>query len=289
MTRTDSVLYTATTVPFDSSGAVDAGGLTEFYRWLDAAGVDGVFPCGTTGEFVALDDDERTLVVARAVEVFGHERVIAHIGAPTLRQALSLMERAKEVGASRFSAITPYFERAHDAALLWYYANLGQACGGQLYAYHFPARTGVDLTPARLGEIVAQAPVMGIKVSGLTAAEVLKYRPTPGFQTFTGNDASYAESVRGGAFGAVSGLSSAFPEAFVAMREALASGDEAAMSRGQADIDDIVRVLQGGNFTLVKKAMDLRGVPAGPVRVALDAPTDEQVTQLRDLIARVTQ
>ena len=289
MTPTDSALYTATTVPFDASGVLDAGGLSEFYRWLDAAGVDGVFPCGTTGEFVALDDDERTLVVGRAVEVFGHERVIAHIGAPTLRHALRLMERAKDVGASRFAAITPYFERAHDAALLGYYATLGEACGGQLYAYHFPARTGVDLPPARLSEIVAQAPLAGIKVSGLTAAEVLAYRPTPEFQTFTGGDASYAEAVRGGAFGAVSGLSSAFPETFVAMRQALAAGDEAAVDRVQADIDEIVRVLQGGNFALLKKAMDLRGVPAGPVRVALDEPTGEQIIELRALVARVSQ
>ena len=284
-----SQLHTAGIVPFTSRGDLDGGALVEYHRWLQANGVDGVFACGTTGEFIGLGDDERTLVIASAVEVFGPARVIAHVGAPTLRQASALLAAARDVGATRFSAITPWFERAHPAALLDYYARLSEACDGQLYVYHFPDRTGVQLTPEALAGIAERVPLLGIKVSGLPAADVLAYQVRPGFEVFTGNDASYAECVRGGAAGAISGLSSAFPEVFVAMRDALAAGDEKAVTDAQAAIDDIVRVVQGANFALVKKALDLRGIPAGPVRVALDQPTPAQVRELRDLIARVAR
>lgn len=289
MAAKDAQLYTASTTPFTDTGDFDPGLADEYHHWLAASGVDGVFAVGTTGEFIALEDDERTAVIASAVRVFGSDRVIAHTGAPSLRQAARLTAAARDVGATRFAAMTPYFEVAHPDALADYYTELDSIGGGQFYGYHFPSRTTVALPPEQVRNITVRAGLAGIKVSGLPADETLAYLDPvdPGFEVFTGNDATFAECVRGGALGAVSGMSAAFPTVFVAMRDALRSGDADAVARAQADVQHVVTACEGVNFALVKKALDLQGVPAGPVRVALDEPSAEQVAVLEDTLDRL--
>lgn len=285
MTHTEPLLYTAATTPFTDSGELDRDHLDEYHAWLKEADVDGVFSVGTTGEFVAMSDDERTETIASAVRVFGPERVIAHIGAPTLRQACTLLDRAGDVGAVRFAAMTPYFEAPTIEGLRRYYEGLSGRCDGRLFAYHFPARTAVAFTGEQLSELFTEVALGGIKVSGLPADKVLSYLPpgAEGFQLFTGGDASFAQCYLGGAVGAVSGLSSAFPEVFVQMRNALAAGDDAAIHAAQGDIDQVVEVLESGNLALVKHAINARGFPAGPVRVALDPVSDAQQARIDGL------
>lgn len=282
-------LYTASITPFLGSGDLDRGLVDEYHRWLESSGVDGVFAVGTTGEFVALEDDERTAVIESAVEVFGTDRVIAHVGAPSLRQASRLARAARDVGATRFSAMTPFFEVAQRDSLVDYYAELNSIGGGQLYGYHFPSRTTVTLTPEQLRELASRAGLVGIKVSGMRVEETLSYLDgaDAGFEVFTGNDVTFAECFLGGAVGAVSGMSAAFPTVFVTLRDALRSGDEDAVTVAQAGVERVVTACEGANFALVKRALDLQGVPVGPCRVALDDPTAEQVAVLEDTLDRL--
>ena len=99
----------ATVTPFRPDGELDTDAVAPLFDRLLDAGVDGVFVNGTTGEFVALDDDERETTVAAALDVFGSGRVIAHIGAADARHAGRLARRAVDLGAQRLAAITPYY------------------------------------------------------------------------------------------------------------------------------------------------------------------------------------
>lgn len=289
MTPTDSLLYTAAITPFTADGDLDVARLDSYHQWLADAGVDGVFSCGTTGEFIAMDDAERLAVISSALKVFGPERVIAHIGAPTLRQGIALAQAARHAGATRFAAMTPWFEPAQSASLLAYYAGLSEVTGGGLYAYHFPARTTATLTPQQLREITAQAGLVGVKVSGLPADALLEYLDPqrPDFEVFTGNDASFIACAQGGAVGAVSGLSSAFPSVYVAAREALRSGDAGRIQTAQQAVEVTVRAVEGGNFALVKQALAMQGHPVGPCRVGLDDPNLAQTAALQQALAEL--
>ena len=108
-------LIPAVPVPFLADGALDEKGLAPLYGFLDDAGVDGVFVSGTTGEFPALDDAERDVVLTEALAVFGPERVYAHVGAASARQAERLAARAVALGATTLAAITPYYLPAGPA------------------------------------------------------------------------------------------------------------------------------------------------------------------------------
>jgi 4-hydroxy-tetrahydrodipicolinate synthase len=269
-------------VPFRADGALDGPGLEPLYGTLEAAGVDGVFVSGTTGEFPALDDAERDVVLAAALAVFGPDRVYAHVGAASAHQAERLAFRAAVLGARNLAAITPYYHPAGPQSLVEYYRRIAAAAeDARLFVYLYPARTTTTVTPGQLAELAAIPAVTGAKISGLPTDRVMEYvRAAPdGFAVFSGNDVEFGAFARAGGTGAVSGVSSAFPRPFVALRDALRRGDETAAAAAQVDVQRAVEAV-GGSVALIKTALALRGLPAGPPRVALDPPTPEQLDRI---------
>jgi 4-hydroxy-tetrahydrodipicolinate synthase len=277
-------------VPFLTDGALDEPGLKPLYASLESEGVDGVFVSGTTGEFPALDDAEREVVLTAALAVFGPERVYAHVGAASARQAERLAARAVANGARNLAAITPYYLPAGPRSLLDYYRRLDAVIGdARLYVYLYRARTTTTVTPAQLAELAAIPSVVGAKISGEPAARVLEYvRAAPsGFAVYSGNDVEFGAVARAGAAGGVSGVSSVFPRPFVALRDALRRGDEAAAAAAQADVERAVEAV-GGNVAHMKAALALRGLPAGPPRVALDPPSPAHCAVIAAAVADLT-
>ncbi len=107
MSAPTATLVSAVPVPPTADGDLDSGGLQPLYRYLAAAGVDGVFTAGTTGESTALDD-ERETVLTEALEVFGPDRLYAHVGAASAWEATRLAARAVAPGARNLAAIAPF-------------------------------------------------------------------------------------------------------------------------------------------------------------------------------------
>jgi 4-hydroxy-tetrahydrodipicolinate synthase len=274
-----TTLLSAVPVPFRADGDLDERGLEPLYRSLAAAGVDGVFVSGTTGEFPALDDVERDVVLTEALAVFGPDRVYAHVGAASVRQAERLAARAVALGARNLAASTPYYLPAGPRSLVEYYRRLDAVVGAaRMFVYLYPARTTTSVTPQQLAELAGIPSVVGAKISGMPTDRVREYvdAAPEGFAVYSGNDREFGAVARAGGAGAVSGVSSAFPRPFVALRDALNRGDEPAAAAAQAGVEQAVAAA-GGNVALIKTALALRGLPAGPPRVALDPPTPEQL------------
>ncbi len=283
-------LIPAVPVPFRADGELDAAGLAPLYRFLDEAGVDGVFVSGTTGEFPALDDAERDRVLTEALAVFGPDRVYAHVGAASARQAERLTARAVALGARNLAAITPYYLPAGPRQLAEYYRRIAAVAGdAHLFVYLYAARTTTTVPPGLLAELAAIPSVVGAKISGEPAERVVEYlRAAPaGFTVYSGNDVEFGAVARAGAAGGVSGVSSAFPRPFVALRDALRAGDEGAAAAAQAEVERAVGAV-GGNVALIKAALALQGLPAGPPRVAVDPPTPAQRDAVTAAVAALT-
>src|SRR5215469_15183405 len=98
------VVFAAVPTPFTADGDVDTGSADRLFRFL-AGVVDGLFVAGTTGEFAALDDDERLALIEAGLDAAGPDRVIAHIGAADSRHAARLAASAVALGATRIAAI----------------------------------------------------------------------------------------------------------------------------------------------------------------------------------------
>jgi Dihydrodipicolinate synthase/N-acetylneuraminate lyase len=286
-----ATLLSAAVVPFETNGDLDVKGQETLLRHLKDTGIPGVFVAGTTGEFTALDDDERAVVLAAALEVYGADAVYAHVGAATARQAERLTTQAVALGARNLAAITPFYLPAGPTALVDYYRRLDAVAGdARIYIYLYAARSGTTVTPDQLAELAKIPSVAGAKISGEPTSVVLQYiQAVPAdFEVYSGNDVEFGDFVRAGGTGAVSGVSSVFPRPFLDLADALRSSDEQAAIAAQDRIKQAVDAVGGADIALLKAGLSLQGLPAGPTRVALDQPTSVQLETLRTAVQDLT-
>jgi hypothetical protein len=100
--------FTALVTPFTSEGELDETAFRRLVRWQILAGIDGLVPCGTTGESPTLSTDERERLIAATVEVTaerasrGRVRVVAGTGTNDTAHSIHLTEAAHEVGVDGF-------------------------------------------------------------------------------------------------------------------------------------------------------------------------------------------
>lgn len=277
------LVLTATPTLFAADESLDLTEIRRHYEWLDAKGVDALFPAGTSGEFPTLSDDERIAILDIALEVFGADRVFIHVGAPSGNRAENIVRRAIAHGARKLAAITPFFQPAPEAEVLAYFERLVQAAdGAQLFAYLFEARTTTHSRPELL-PLLAEIGVAGVKISGESDERVDAFLAAApeGFTVFSGNDIAFGHLVQQGGHGIVSGVSSAFPEPFVALREALVADDTAAYEAWLPQVVAAVESVRAGSLSHLKAGITARGFRGGTVRSAVAGVPDADLGPIR--------
>ena len=224
--RPQERVVSAIPTPFGDDGGLDRSAFLALLAELEPE-VDSVLVAGTTGEFLALSDEERLALVGDALEVFGADRTIAHIGAADQRHVRRLVDATAEQGATRVALLTPYYVPLNQAALLrWFTEAAGHLAGRALYAYLFAERTGITTEAATVGAVLEVDGVAGIKVSGAGAArlkDVVAARRA-GQSVWSGDDANLGGVLHAGGTGVVSGTSAAFPALFGRLRRASTEG-----------------------------------------------------------------
>jgi 4-hydroxy-tetrahydrodipicolinate synthase len=289
MTRRD--IITAVPVAFAPDGSLDLEGSRAILRVVAQSGNEGAFVLGTTGEFPSLSYDERVALTRASVEELqGSMRVIVHVGAPSLFEVLRLIETVRVAGATEIAVITPYYLTASDEGLFEFYRAVSAASEGlDVYVYVFRARTG-NFVSAELMARLAQLPnIVGAKISDEPLSQIAEYRSvvSDDFILYTGSDRDLATAAEVGAQGVVSGISSVLPKPFRALRDAAESGDADRIARAQVDVDDAVDAIKG-DMARMKAAYGLLGVPAGTVRMAIDAPDAEGTAAVEDAVRRLS-
>ncbi|WP_066303135.1 dihydrodipicolinate synthase family protein [Arthrobacter luteolus] len=222
-------IISALPLPFTDDGAVDWSAYEALLARVEPH-VHGVLVAGTTGEFPALDDDERLETFRRAIVAFGADRVIAHIGHASPQQVIRLGHTAQRLGISRMATLNPYYLPADDDAVYGFYQAVTAALPGvDHYVYLFPERTGITVGVAVFERIMQLPGVRGVKLSGAASEELEAYAKclVPGQELYSGNDATLPFVMASGGSGVVSGVSAAFPATFAALARAVdASGAE---------------------------------------------------------------
>ena len=266
-----AVVFSAVPTLFSSDGEVDLGANRTLHKFL-AGLLDGLLVAGTTGEFPALDDDERLALIELALSEAGPDRVIAHVGAPDARHTARLARAAAALGATRIAAITPYYLPARPDELIAHFGRIREAVADlELYAYIFPERTGLRVPPPVFAAVASAAGLAGAKLSGSAADDLASYvAAAPGLRLFSGDDSNPAGTMRAGGAGLISGRSSAYPEVYAALTDALVSDDLEAAAQHQRTLDRIVAL--GVSVGRLKYALQVRGLGGTTARMTVDPP-----------------
>jgi 4-hydroxy-tetrahydrodipicolinate synthase len=139
------------------TGAVDEAALRDLVEWEIHSGVDGIVPCGSTGESATLTHDEHEQVIKIVVDqVRRRVPVIAGTGSNATAEAIRLTAFAREVRADGALLISPYYNKPTQDGIYQHYKAVANAVDLPIIVYNIPGRTGSNIAPetfARLSEI----------------------------------------------------------------------------------------------------------------------------------------
>ena len=250
-------IVSALPIPFSADGAVQWDTFDALLTRVEPH-VHAALVAGTTGEFPALDDDERQEAFRRACLVLGADRVIAHIGHASQHQVVRLGRAAATLGITRMATLTPYYLPADDAAVIEFYRGVTAALPGiEHYVYLFPERTGIVVSPAAFREIMSLPGVRGAKLSGAATDLLVQYiaELQPGQELYSGDDSTLPTVLSEGGTGVVSGVSAAYPETFGRLAAALDDDLNGTAAAGlQATVVQLV-ALTGPSIIRLKAAV----------------------------------
>ena len=156
--------FTALVTPF-KNGGVDEEAYRELIEWQIKEGIDGLVPCGTTGESATLSHEEHEAVIRICIEqAKGRVPVIAGAGSNNTREAVGLARFAKQAGADAILLITPYYNKPSQEGLYQHFKAIAKEASIPTVVYNVPGRTGVNLAPATMARLYKDIPeIVGVK------------------------------------------------------------------------------------------------------------------------------
>ncbi|MBM3262876.1 MAG: 4-hydroxy-tetrahydrodipicolinate synthase [candidate division Zixibacteria bacterium] len=145
-------------------GQVDESALRRLVRFHVENGTDGIVPCGTTGEAVTLGRSEWERVVNITLEeTAGRIPVIAGAGTNDTAKTVELVRYARSAGATGALVVTPYYNKPTQRGLIAHYAEIAHRVDLPLIVYNVPGRTGVNVLPETLAEVMQIDAVVAVK------------------------------------------------------------------------------------------------------------------------------
>ena len=147
--------YTVTVTPFtQDSSAIDVGALKGFLDWQLDCGVPGVIALGSTGEFLAVNDEERRLLVDTYVNhIDGRIPVIIGTMNAHTPNAVRYSREAEAQGADGLMIIPPYYYTPTEDEIFNYYAAIDEAISIPVMLYNNPVTSNVDMSAALVARL----------------------------------------------------------------------------------------------------------------------------------------
>lgn len=285
-------ILAAVTTPFTADGsALDEDALLAQVDRLVAAGIHGLVPCGTTGEFTSLSPDEHRRVIELYVSAAaGRVPVVAGVGSLTTAGAIELVQHAERVGADAVMLVPPFYDPLDFATLTTFLCEVAAATSLPIVYYNVPGATGIRLDAAQLAELGSIDGVDYLKdTSGdaVTLTDLIVNRAHD-IKAFNGWDTLTFVGLALGAEASVWGVAGIVPAQAVALWETLAvKGDLVAAREQWRDLWALSSYLESISYVAgVKAALELVGHPVGPARAPIQPLSGAQRAELAAILER---
>ncbi|MET0807594.1 MAG: 4-hydroxy-tetrahydrodipicolinate synthase [Pseudoxanthomonas sp.] len=273
---------TALATPFTPMGELDMEAWRRLLAQQLAGGIQGVVVAGSTGEAAALSDEEYDLLLKTAVtQVAGRIPVLAGTGQMNTAKTIAQTRRAAAAGADFALVVTPPYVRPTQAGLVAHYRAVAEQGGLPVVLYNVPGRTGCDLLPDTVAELVSHPAIVGIKEARPEPermAALLALR-SEAFSIFSGDDATASRALLAGADGLISVGSNALPNSFRKLCDLSRNHDQAAAAHLDAQMQAFHSFFGiESNPIPVKALLQRLGYGAGlrlPLTPLSDAHADE--------------
>ena len=280
-------VYVAIPTPF-KNGKVDEEALRRLINFLIEKGVDGIVPCGTTGESATLSYEEHEQVIAVAIEeAKGRAKVIAGTGSNSTAEAVMLTRFAYEAGADGALLITPYYNKPNQEGLYRHFKTVAEAVPIPIVLYNVPSRTGVNMLPqtvARLAEIDNIVAVKEATGSTNVATEIVNLCGDK-MEVLSGDDLTFFPLLTVGGKGVISVTANVVPDRVVKMYKEFENGNWEEAAKIHRELYPLSKVLFiDTNPIPVKTALSMMGMMEKEFRLPLCPTTPENEEKIRETL-----
>jgi len=280
--------YTALVTPF-KNGKIDEEALRLLVREQVDAGVDGLVPCGSTGESATLTHGEHETVISITIEEAAERvKVVAGTGSNNTAEAVELTGYAAKAGADGALLIAPYYNKPTQEGLFQHYRTIADAVDLPLVLYNIPGRTAVNMTAETIARLAVHTNIVGIKEASGSLDHAMDILALCGeeFRVISGDDSLTLPLMSVGAAGVISVVSNLVPETMCDLVSAAASGDFAAARSVQKRLLPLMRALfVQTNPVPVKTALAMMGKVHEEFRLPLTRMPDDLRGGLQSALA----
>jgi 4-hydroxy-tetrahydrodipicolinate synthase len=281
--------YTALITPF-RDGVIDVPAYQALIERQIAAGVDGIVPCGTTGESPTLDHSEHMDVIRLAVEfAAGRCQVVAGTGANSTSEAIELTEAAEKLGATGSLQVCPYYNKPSQEGLYQHFKAIAESTELPIMLYSIPGRSVIEIAPETTARLAADfSNITAIKEAGGSVDRVnqlVQILPAD-FSILSGDDPLTLPFIASGACGLVSVASNLIPDVIVKLVRACLDGSFGKALEIQKQYYPLLRGLMSidVNPVPIKSAIALQGHCSPELRLPLAALNADQTAKLSALL-----
>ncbi|MGH0053465.1 MAG: 4-hydroxy-tetrahydrodipicolinate synthase [Sphaerochaetaceae bacterium] len=271
--------------PLTKDGQIHEKALRKLIEFLIAGGVHGIFAIGTTGEFYCLSNDEyREILEITKDQVGGRVPVYAGANHITTRGSIELAQIAQDVGVDVLSVLTPLFINPNQNQLIKHFTDIANNTDLPMLLYDNRPKTHVALQPSSVAELAKVKNIIGIKDSSgdmTNTAECIRLTKGMDFSVMIGRDTLIHANLCYGGSGAVAACANVAPRICADIYDKYISGDIGGSLESQYRLAPLRIAFSLGTFpTVIKEALEILGIPAGPCFDPVGPMSSEEKEQL---------
>lgn len=277
--------------PLTPGGEVDAEALKRLCDHLIAAGVHGLTPLGSTGEFAYLDFAAKERVVAATVEAAaGRVPVIAGVAATTIRDGVAQANRWAELGADGILAVMEAYFPVPDAGVIAYFTAIADATDRPVTLYTNPNFQRSDLTLDAIDALSHHPNILFVKDASTNTGRLLSIlnRTEGRIGVFAASSHITTAVMLIGGRGWLAGPSCIIPRQSVRLFELCEAGKWDEAMTLQRELWAVNQVFARFNLAgAVKAGLRLQGFDCGDPAPPQPALTAEQVAAVRKVLKKL--
>ena len=286
-------IYTPNLVPFRDDGSIHEGELRRLVNWLIDKGVSGLYPNGSTGEFIRLSFEERKRVIQIvAEETRGRVPILAGAAESNLTMILDACQTYADLGCTAVSITGPYYYKVSQESIEHFFRELAKTSPIDIVLYNIPQFSNEISVPV-LTRLALDCPrIVGVKDSSrdfprfLNTLHAIKGQ-RPDFSCLIGCEEILFPSLLMGGDGGTIATSGVVPEVVMKLYHEFLGGNLEEARRIQFKLLDLINaMLFGTNFPEGFRAgMSLRGFHLGTTRQLLSPQEKSDLEDIRGKIA----
>lgn len=286
-------ILTPNIVPFRDDRTIHEDELRRYVSWLIDKGISGLYPNGSTGEFIRLSFDERKRIVTIiADETAGRVPILAGAAEANIDLVLEACAHCADLGCAAVSVTGPYYFKVSQESIEHYFRELAAKSPIDILLYNIPQFSNEISVDVVLRLALDCPRIIGIKDSSRDMPRFMnilsKIKPQrPDFTCLIGTEEILLPSLLMGADGGTIATSGVAPEAVMKLYHCVQRGDLAEAKRIQFKILELIETMfAAGNFPEgFREGVNLRGFNAGRARQPMAPGEMKHFNNIRSKLA----